>query len=206
MANDLSLFEHVILENTTPKTLFLFHGTGGTKKDFLFLDQALDHKYTLVGLTGNVDERGMKRFFKRHDEGVFDEESIKEESAKLDRFITEWVKTHYLKLDDTAFLGYSNGANILLSTLFLYPAHFLNMVLLHPMLPLEPPTGLDLSGKRIFVSFGAEDKMVTRAQSELVIQTLTSLGAEVTAKEYPGGHAMTQAEVDDLVAFLSHAV
>ena len=206
MSDDLVLFEHVVIENVTRKTLFLFHGTGGTKNDFLFLNELLGSKYTLVGLMGNVDESGMKRFFKRHAEGVFDVESIQTESAKLDRFITTWTKKHYLNREDMVFLGYSNGANILLSTLFLFPSHFQHMALLHPMLPLEPQPDLDISGKKLFVSYGAGDTMADPKESMRVIDALTEHGAEVASHEYPGGHGISNPEIDDVVTFLVDAV
>jgi phospholipase/carboxylesterase len=206
MNEDLGLFEHTIIENVTRKTLFLLHGTGGTKQDFLFLDQLLHNQYTLVGLRGNVDEYGARRFFARQSEGVFDQESIKKETSKLDRFIASWRKTHYLESCDTAFLGYSNGANMLLAALFLYPDHFKTLALLHPMLPMIPSDELALTGKNVFVSYGKDDEMITPQQSKNVADVLIERGATVLLREYPAGHGVHQSEIGDLVEFLKNTV
>ncbi len=204
MKSALSNFGTTTIDNNTGKTMFLLHGTGGTERDFLFLDEVLHKQFTLVGLRGNVDENGMSRFFKRHSEGVFDQKSISEESGKLGQFISEWTNKHSLNPKDTFFLGYSNGANILLSTLFLYPDNLQTLILLHPMLPLDPPNGLDLSGKKIFVSYGANDAMIAPGASKRVGSVLEKHKATIFLREYPGGHGLSQNEIDDAVEFIKN--
>lgn len=204
MKSALSNFGTTTIDNYTGKTLFLLHGTGGTERDFLFLDEVLHKQFTLVGLRGNVDENGMSRFFKRHSEGVFDQKSIREESGKLGQFISEWMNKYSVNPKDTVLLGYSNGANILLSTLFLYPDNLQTLILLHPMLPLDPPNGLDLSGKKVFVSYGINDTMIAPGASKNVATVLVKHGATVALRNYPGGHGLSRQEIDDAVEFIKN--
>lgn len=202
--DDVMLFRHMVVDNRAERTLFLLHGTGGNEQDFLFLNEILGASYNLIGLQGNVNENGMPRFFKRSSIGVFDEENIRVESNKLQRFVLSWMKTQKTIFEHLYFLGYSNGANILLASLFYYPHLFKNLLLLHPMLPFSVTSGsLDLSRHRIFVSMGAHDQMVSRVLQKEVIETLQSCGASVTSKEYRQGHEICDQEIKDAVAFLS---
>src|SRR5260221_8500204 len=91
------LFDHIFIDNHAERTLFLLHGTGGSREDFLFLNDALKKKYNLVGIQGNVDEHGLSRFFKRLSVGVFDQKNIREETEKLQRFMNAWRIIHKTK-------------------------------------------------------------------------------------------------------------
>ncbi|MDQ3099305.1 MAG: alpha/beta hydrolase [bacterium] len=205
MEEDLKLFDYVFINNNAPRTLVLLHGTGGDKHDLLFFNELLDKKYNLIGLQGNVTENGMPRFFKRISFGVFDQENIKEESEKLQKFIVAF-KTKYLLPNENIFaLGYSNGANMLLATLFYYPESISNLILLHPMLPFIPEDkSLKLSDHTIFITSGKNDQMISENDSNEVVTVLTSLNAKIVAKQYSGGHELTQSEILDIVEFLKY--
>jgi phospholipase/carboxylesterase len=200
--SDLNLFDHIFVDNKASKTIFFLHGTGGTKSDFLFLDEFLEKKYNFVGLQGNVDEHGHARFFRRLSEGVFDQESIREETHKLKQFIDTWMDEYKVSIDDLVFLGYSNGANMILATLFYTPELISKAVLLHTMLPFKPKKSLDLSKHSFFVSLGEEDPMISEVQQSELIQTLQSSQAQLTIKRYNSGHHISAKEVRDVVDFL----
>lgn len=195
-------FRHVYKDNAADGTLFLLHGTGGTKEDFLFFDQYLDKTYNLVGLQGNVDENGMGRFFRRLSPGVFDQENIREEAKKLHDFIISWKKTHPDQSKRCVFLGYSNGANMLLAALFYFPKLLNTLLLLHPMLPFTPDPVPQLSEHDLFVSMGAHDQMVGPKQKQELLRVLKSTGAHLTVREYPSGHEITDGELQDTADFL----
>jgi predicted esterase len=197
-----NLFKHIYIDNKALQTLFLFHGTGGDEHDFLFLNEELDHKYKLVGLRGNVDENGMSRFFRRLSPGVFDQENLTEEAHKLADFIQEWNTTHGMSPESTVFLGYSNGANMILALLFLFPNLIKTAVLLHPMLPLDPSDSLDLSSQRLFITSGAIDPLVSHSETQVLVQKLSERKAHVQHEEYPGGHELTSQEMRTTLNFL----
>lgn len=203
MDNALNLFHHRVIDNDVKKTIFLFHGTGGSEMDLFPLVEPFHKTHTIVGLLGNTPEHGMARFFKRHEEGVFDQESIKVESEKLAQFIEAWQKKYSVTADDITFVGYSNGANFILASLFYYPHLIKKTVLLHPMQPFTPDSQLDLSNHQIVVTYGAFDPMVSIEQSQLLIDSLNRLGAKVEGIKTHNGHGLVKAEVDVLHSFLS---
>jgi predicted esterase len=203
MDSPLQLFDYTFVDNKSEKTLFLLHGTGGGKSDFLFLNDALHGKYNLVGLAGNVDEHGMRRFFKRLAPGIFDQESIVIESAKFREFVAEWCKVHQTAVNQTVFLGYSNGANLLIAMLFNDPKFSSCLILLHGMLPFagEAPF-LDLHGKSLFLSAGRMDPMVSDHDQARLIAAFESSGADLVIKKYDYGHNLHHEEIADVIAFL----
>jgi predicted esterase len=203
MNDQLKLFEHTVIDNHAPLTLFLFHGTGGDKSDFLFMDQYLQGRFNLVGISGNVDEDGMRRFFRRTAPGVFDTESIRLEVKKLEMFLTAFMEIHGADPDRSTYLGFSNGANMLVASLFAYPGTLRNLVLLRPMLPYPPDRPLDLGGHSIFVSHGQEDLMISPGQQQDIVETFRSFGANVVIRTYPTGHDLGNDEIRDVIAYLN---
>lgn len=202
MEKDLELFIYKHVDNKAPKTLFLLHGTGGDENDFLFLDNILEQQYNLVAIRGNVQENGMNRYFKRSAAGVFDQENIREETQKMSRFLKAWEKKFAVTPDTSIFLGYSNGANMILAMLFYYPDLIKNSVLLHPMLPFEPEPTTRLTDHTVYVSIGSRDTMIPFDESIKTTQVLTDMGANLTVKEYNSGHGITDQEIDDVAGYL----
>lgn len=199
------LFDHVFIDNQASKTLVLLHGTGGSKSDFLFLDKALHHRVNLLALQGNILEDGMHRFFKRKALGIFDQQSIKEETQKLRVFIEDWAAQHNLSSQNTIYFGYSNGANMILATLFYFPERIHKVVLLHPMLPFEP-AAVSLKDTQLFVSHGLQDSMVTVEEQQTLTKLLKKKGATVVEKIYPYGHQLTKDELQDAITFVRNRV
>jgi phospholipase/carboxylesterase len=203
MKEDLNLFEHIYIDNKASRTLFLFHGTGGGPNDFLFLNDTLKEKYNLVALKGNISEQGRGRFFKRMAEGVFDQENIKEESEKLKKFIEEWQITYSVSTKELFLLGYSNGANIVLATLFYFPELFSNAILLHAMLPFQiEEESLALAEHSIYVTIGIQDEVIPETERTVLLKTLEQTGAKLTIKQYESGHEVRDKEITDMIAYL----
>lgn len=196
------LFEFEYKDNGANKTLFLFHGTGGGKSDLLFLNNDVKQKYNLVGLQGNVVEQGMRRFFKRFSEGVFDQESIKVETHKLNQFLNDWLSSHQHSLDEIAFVGYSNGANMILALLFSFPEMVKKAALLHPMLPFTPEHQLNLSQVDLLVTHGEDDPMISDTAQMALTEVLQKYQARLNIRNYDLGHRIGHTEVEDLIHFL----
>src|SRR5256886_1913195 len=69
-------------------------------------------------------------------------------------------------------------------------------VLLSPMVPFEPDPLPDLTGTSVFIGAGRADSMAPPAQAEHLADLLRRAGAAVTVHWEPGGHAVTEGEVD----------
>lgn len=201
--HDFDLFEHVFIDNQVEQTLFLLHGTGGDERDLLPLTDGLGDRFNLVGLRGNVNERGMWRFFARSEPGVFDEESIRVEADKLQRFVSVWRREQGLGVEQTVFLGYSNGANMILALALLHPDALARAVVLHPMLPMDTGGDLDLSGMSFLVTYGERDRMIDPAEGRQVVKVLEEARAAVEVVSHAGGHEIRREEVEAVEVFLT---
>lgn len=199
--SDLDLFHYYYQDNQAPDTLFLLHGTGGDERDLLPIVNTLSERYNFVGIRGNISENGMPRFFRRFEMGVFDQESITEESEKLSSFLRAWQEEHAITPAQTAFLGYSNGANMILAMTFRFPELITKAVLLHSMLPIEPEK-VNLGNKQFLVTLGENDQMIPAEEGRRVARTLMELGAEVKEVAHQGGHEIRALEIEAIEAFL----
>ena len=197
----LSNFVHIFLDHGREKTLFLLHGTGGDERDLIALVEPAQAAYNFVGLRGNVLEGGLPRFFARSAPGVFDQLSIATESDKLAEFLKAWYTKHELPVEQSAFVGFSNGANMLLATLLRHPEVIQHAALLHPMQVIEPPE-VDLAGKRILVTYGLGDTMLPGAGQQ-VAADLEARGAQVQVFAHSGGHQITAGEQAALLDLLT---
>ena len=102
-------------------TLVLLHGTGGNEEDLIFLGKKIEPNASILSPRGKVLENGLPRFFRRLSEGVFDLEDLRIRSHELADFIQKCSLHYKFDLENTIAIGFSNGANISVSMLFLRP-------------------------------------------------------------------------------------
>ncbi|MBW0117532.1 alpha/beta hydrolase [Pseudonocardia abyssalis] len=193
-------FEHVLLPGAgTP--LLLLHGTGGDEHDLLPLRDHLgwagDGAGPVLSPRGQVSENGANRFFRRLAEGVLDEDDLRARVDELADFVLgvdagPWVAA-----------GFSNGANTASALLFRRPEVLSAAVLLAAMVPFrDGPGDVDLSGKRVAVSNGRRDPLVSTAETATLLAQLRGCGAEVEEFPHDGGHGIDASVLPEVKAFL----
>ncbi len=201
----LTYFKHLVTGVSATKAVVLLHGTGGNEHDLLPFVEFMQSQCRIVSLRGNVLEQGMPRFFKRFEMGVFDQENIRQEAAKLKLFLEEFSQQQHIPINQFTYLGYSNGANMILALLFLYPEYVHSALLLHPMLPFQPDK-VDLHGRNLAISYGMTDQMVPAQDSQRLVSVAQELGATVHEFSHQGGHTITPSEMvfvkEKLTAFI----
>lgn len=202
MPDHLAGFTYRLLPGERRLTVVALHGTGGDENDLLQLGGAVAPGATLLSPRGRVLEQGMARFFRRHAEGVFDEDSIRGEAAALAQFLRSAMLQHRLEAQPRVALGYSNGANIAAALLLLHPGVLTGAVLLRPMLPLLPPTPPDLTHVPVLLSSGTRDPIVPAARVEALEDLLRRSGADVTLRWQSGAHGLMREDVADSQAWM----
>jgi len=183
-------------ELASSTTLLLLHGTGGDEEDLIPLGRALVPGAGLLSPRGNVLERGAPRFFHRLAEGVFDQEDLARRTEELAQFIEAAARTYELDRTGIVAVGFSNGANIAASLLLRRPGLLRGAVLLSPMIPFEPDTVPDLTGTSVFIGAGRADSIAPPAQAEHLAELLRRAGAAVMIHWEPGGHSLSDCEVE----------
>lgn len=186
------------------KTIILFHGTGGDELNLIPLARNLNDKYSILSLRGNVTEHGMNRFFERTADGTFNYESIKIEAEKFVKFIEKIDENFINNLNEYIFVGFSNGANFILSILLLYPEYIKNAVLFHPLIPFTPNKKLELKDKNIFITSGEFDEYLRNPDEiENLSNMLKSFGANVDKYITQSNHVIMPQEVTKAKDFLT---
>jgi predicted esterase len=150
----------------------------------------------MISPRGKVLEHGAPRFFRRLAEGVFDQEDLARRTEELGDFIESAMKTYELEPDGVVAVGFSNGANIAASLLLRRPGLLRGAVLLSPMVPFELEELPDLKGTSVFIGAGRADPIIPADKAERLADMLRQAGADVALHWEPGGHAITQREVD----------
>jgi len=183
------------------KTLVLFHGTGGNEKDLLPVAEMIDADANILSIRGNVTENGMNRFFRRIQEGIFDEDDIRFRAKEIKDFLESASKEYGFSLKNITGVGYSNGANIIAALYYLYGDLFQKSILFHPMVPLKESPNTSLEETRIFIGAGENDPIVPFDNTMTLEKVLKDMGAEVALHKYSQGHTLTVNEVRDAAAW-----
>ncbi len=184
MTDDLG-FVHRFVPAPEPgsgETLVVLHGTGGNENELIGIGQAVAPGAAILSPRGNVSENGALRFFKRLAEGVFDPKEVRSRADELARFIRAATTRYGLDATRIYALGYSNGANIASTVMFIEPQLLQGAILLRPMLVFEPEKTSDLSGSSVFISAGRMDPIVPVISVERLVELFEASRAETTLK------------------------
>ncbi len=176
-------------------TLVLLHGTGGNEEDLIFLGKKIEPNASILSPRGKVLENGLPRFFRRLAEGVFDLEDLRIRSHELADFIQKCSLHYKFDLENTIAIGFSNGANISVSMLFLRPEVLQGAILFRAMVPFIPDPLPNLSCKKILLSAGLEDPIVTRNETENLFRLFQKTNAILTLKWQPSSHNLIQEDI-----------
>ena len=171
------------------------HGTGGDEYDLLSLVAEVAPGKPVLSLRGNVKERGARRFFRRLQAGVFDEDDLRQRATELAKFLERHPGPRVA-------VGYSNGANMAAATLLEEADSFDKAILFRPMLGWEPGPA-DLSGKQILLLIGRDDRIVSPEAGEKLAEVFRERGAEVEVRQVPAGHNLTRQDVEIARRWLS---
>jgi predicted esterase len=196
--NDLG-FVHIFVPAEKPNspTLLLLHGTGGNESDLLGLGRQLWPGAALLGVRGKVLENGMPRFFRRFAEGVFDVDDLKARTNELAEFIDIAAEHYGFSKRHVVVVGYSNGANIAASLIFLHPHYSAAGVLFRAQVPFAPSDLVrDFSEISVFLAGGMRDSVVPHDQTEQLVAILESGQADVSLFWHRGGHELGSDDIE----------
>jgi phospholipase/carboxylesterase len=186
-------------------TLLVLHGRGGREEDLLGLGEALGGLGVLAPRGPEVQPPGYA-WFRNVVIGVAVLESFQERLVQTAAWLEDEAAGRGLAAPLTA-VGFSNGGMMAGALAAARPDLVGDVVLLSSAYPL-PPEIRDLGGlrgRRVLASGGEDDPFLPRETAEAGIASYRAAGAEVEERTRPGGHGITQDEVDAVRAWLARA-
>lgn len=184
--------------------MLVLHGTGGDETDLIPLAEQIAPDVNILSVRGNVLENGMARFFKRKAPGVFDMNSLKDETANLRDFLEQASQEYNFDSNHVIALGYSNGANIAANMLMTFKSVFEGAILLHPMIPNPEAILPSLQGVKILITAGKVDTMVPYKDAVTLQEWFTKQDAQVQLLSTNYGHQIIQDEILTAREFLQN--
>ncbi|TIW67549.1 MAG: alpha/beta hydrolase, partial [Mesorhizobium sp.] len=156
--HDLSFLHRFVKPSgASGECLFLLHGSGVDETTLVPLARQIAPRAALVAARGRIPQEDGFRWFERITPTSFEQASIRTETDTFATFVAEATKRHGLDLSRAAFVGYSNGANLVSSLMLLHPGLVRRAALLRPMPVLDETPPTDLGGTKVLMIAGAAD-------------------------------------------------
>jgi phospholipase/carboxylesterase len=203
--SDVLDWPHLFREgNDIGPVALTLHGTGGSEHDSVQLADLLLPGQPVVSPRGQVSEQGMNRWFARASEGVFDVDDVIFRAGELAALLPQLLNHYGLTGRPLVALGFSNGANIGQALALLHPEVVNTVVAFSGMYPFgdRDPVG-DVTGVKIFSAGGESDPMAPNASATHLVEVARQHGADITRVVRPGGHGISQQDVDQAAAWLA---
>ncbi|MCO7176556.1 alpha/beta hydrolase [Sporolactobacillus kofuensis] len=173
----------------------LLHGTGGDEYSLLPLMQMIAPDAAVLSLRGNRVENGMNRFFNRFPDGRIDVEDMVEETEHLHQFLTSFGERHGFHERKVIAMGYSNGANMIVSTLYHVNPVFHGALLFRGTDYRPMDHFPKLKGVSIFISAGSNDPLVPKESTVKMIHKFKESQATVRDHWTVSGHQLIESEI-----------
>jgi predicted esterase len=205
MSDDIGFIHRFVpaQDKASAETLIVLHGTGGDETDLIGIGQRIAPGAAILSPRGNVLENGAPRFFKRLAEGVFDPKEVRSRAEELARFIRAAILKYGLNSERVFALGFSNGANVASTVMFIEPGLLRGAILLRPMVVFEPDERPDLSAAGVLISAGRMDPIVPTESVERLVELFEASHAEVTLRWQLGGHNLLPSEIREAAEWLA---
>ena len=181
-------------QRASADTLVLLHGSGGDEATLMDFASRIDPRAVLMGVRGRLVQDGVTRWYRRLTPTRFDQDDIRSEAGAFAAFLRQAAGADKLDLAHTTFIGYSNGANLLIAMALLHPDIVERAVLLRPMSVLESIPEVDLSGARFLTVAGAADSIYAPFAPALEAM-LRRHGAQVDARTIKSDHAFGDEDI-----------
>jgi phospholipase/carboxylesterase len=186
--------------------LLLLHGRGADELDLLGIVPALDSRLAVVSARAPFELGFGYYWYELLDIGRPEERSFRQALALLDAFSVEMLTRYQLEPTQLYVLGFSQGAMMAGALALTQPDRFAGTLALSGYLPLHAGLTLEASqqaGNAWFVAHGERDPVIPVGFGRESRDYLSSAGADLTYREYPIPHAISDAELADIAQWLT---
>lgn len=182
-------------DKESSELIITFHGTGGNIYSLLSITGEIEPNADVLSFEGSWQTGRKRRYFPLPEEEPVTVSKLKEYAQE---FLQEFEKIDVSRYEKVTAMGYSNGANYLLSILQIQPNFVENVILLHPA-DFQYEFQATSSDTRILATVGANDYIAPAGpiiQMQKRLQTFQFTNFKV--KLLDGGHGISKEEIDFL--------
>lgn len=194
-----------------PPSLLLLHGFGSNEQDLLGLAPHLDPRLLILSVRAPVVlQPGSYAWFPL---GItptgptYEPAEVERALDSLDRFLDEAADAFGLDPTSLFLLGFSQGAAMALARALAQPARVAGAVvmsgLLLPEASARQAPADQLRGLPLFVCHGTADDLLPVFLGRALRGHLLGLPVDLTYREYPMGHEVSEASLRDISAWLT---
>lgn len=186
--------------------LLLLHGRGSDELDLLSLATEMGPSLFVLSARAPYMWQGGYRWVELDESGRQDLKTFSQSLTLLTRFVRELTATYPVDPNRLYLLGFSQGSMMANALTLTAPERVAGAILLSGYQPaLDSLTAKPdlVRGKPFFVSHGTLDPLLSLDRGRDVRDSLISLGAEVTYREYAMGHQIIPQELADFNAWLN---
>jgi phospholipase/carboxylesterase len=135
-----------------------------------------------------------------------DEPGVRESQRRIDALIAR-EKARGVSASRLVLAGFSQGGAMALQTGLRHPERLAGVMALSCFLPLPDTLAAEASAANrdvaIFLAHGVHDPLIPLARARHAHEALTGLGYRVEWRDYPMPHAVCDAEIRDIAAWLA---
>lgn len=181
----------------------LLHGRGADERDIVTLADSLPVGPAYVALRAPIGEGGGFAWFANQGIG----RPLPGSLATSVAWFTTWLDSVAGDRRPVVLAGFSGGATFAGGAVLADPARYAGLASLYATLPFDAgiPTTLDrLTGIPVLLVQGRDDRVIpVELQARTWSYLHDSSGAVLTAHRSPGGHSLTEDDVDVLAHWLA---
>ncbi|HVB09344.1 MAG TPA: phospholipase [Bacillota bacterium] len=184
--------------------LLLLHGRGADEQDLLGLAGLLDPRLFCVSVRAPLRAPGMPGY-QWHTSlatGSPEPVSMLQSLEKLRRVVAALPGAYPVDPGRLFVLGFSQGAAMTLALSSAEPQAVSGALVLSGFWP-PAAKAEGLNGKAVFVAHGSMDPVLPLTFGRAIRDALTAGGADLTYREYPMAHQISDTELGDLTAWLA---
>jgi phospholipase/carboxylesterase len=186
--------------------LLLLHGRGADEVDLFGLADALDPRLVVISARAPFRLGPGYHWYELVDIGRPEPETFAAGFGLLRDFVEHVIERYAIDPARLYLLGFSQGAMMTGAYILAQPSRVAGAIVLSGYLPLN--AGLSnnaagLRGKPFFVAHGTQDPVIPIAFGRQTRDYLEQAGAELTYREYPMAHFVSEVELEDLADWLA---
>jgi len=191
--------------------LLLLHGVGSNEQDLIGLAHALDPRFFVVSARAPITVRhGSYAWYPVQFTStghIIDPDEAERSRMLILKFVEELIQSYNIDPERVFLMGFSQGCIMSLAAALTAPKNFAGVVgmsgrLLPDILTRTAPDQ-ELRGLPVIIVHGTQDTVLSIEDGRAIRDALQRLPVDLTYREYPIGHQVSQQSLADITEWLT---